>query len=128
MLVLIDTSTSQCRLTVVNGDDKYYFTQDLDRNLARYILRFMEDSLTSLGSGIRQISGLGVMKGPGSFTGLRIGLTVVNTLAESLEVKIVGEMGANWQESAIRRLNSGENDQIVLPYYDREANVTHPKK
>lgn len=128
MIILIDTSTNQCRLTIVDDNKQHHFSQDLGRGLARFLLKFIEDSLVSLESDVRCISGIGVMKGPGSFTGLRIGLTVANTLADSLDIPIIGEMGDNWREQALARLDSGENDQIVLPFYGGEANITRPRK
>jgi len=68
------------------------------------------------------------MKGPGSFTGLRIGITVFNTIADTNNVPIVGETGDSWQDKAIMRLENGENDHVVLPEYGSEANITKPRK
>lgn len=130
MIILLDTSTPVCQLVISDdGGRRHKFSQSLDRQMARFILKFIEDNLASLGSNIRQISGIGVMKGPGSFTGLRIGVAVANTIADSLAVPIVGEADLlNWQDKALNRLFSGENDKIVLPFYDKPANVTQPKK
>ncbi len=130
MIILLDTSTPVCQLVISDdGGRRHKFSQSLDRQMARFILKFIEDNLASLGSNIRQISGIGIMKGPGSFTGLRIGVAVANTIADSLAVPIVGEADLlNWQDKALNRLFSGENDKIVLPFYDRPANVTQPKK
>lgn len=130
MIILLDTSTPVCQLVISDdGGRRHKFSQSLDRQMARFILKFIEDNLASLGSNIRQISGIGIMKGPGSFTGLRIGVAVANTIADSLAVPIVGEADSlNWQDKALNRLFSGENDKIVLPFYDRPANVTQPKK
>jgi tRNA threonylcarbamoyladenosine biosynthesis protein TsaB len=66
----------------------------LNASIARNLLKFLEEKTGDL----HLISGIGVMKGPGSFTGLRIGLTVVNTLADSLNIPIVGAMGDNWRD------------------------------
>lgn len=130
MIILLDTSTPVCQLVISDdGGRRHKFSQSLDRQMARFILKFIEDNLASLGSNIRQISGIGIMKGPGSFTGLRIGVAVANTIADSLAVPIVGEADLlNWQDKALNRLFSGENDKIVLPFYDKPANVTQPKK
>jgi tRNA A37 threonylcarbamoyladenosine modification protein TsaB len=59
---------------------------------------------------------------------MRIGLAVVNTLADGLGVPIVGETGGDWQSKALERLQRGENDRVVLPLYGGEAHVTQPRK
>lgn len=74
------------------------------------------------------IEGIVCYKGPGSFTGLRIGLTVVNTFAASFDIPIVGVNSDNWENDGIRRLLKGENDKIALPLYGAEAKTTKPKK
>lgn len=69
-----------------------------------------------------------VYKGPGSFTGLRIGITVFNTLAYANTWPIVGVTGDDWRQLGVKRLENKENDEIVLPEYGGEANITTPRK
>lgn len=124
MIILLDTSTPICRLTVVRGDESHEYQWEAGRTLAKELLAFLNDKTGD----IKNVSGIGVMKGPGSFTGLRIGLAVVNTLADSLCVPIVGETGDNWQNKALERLQSGGNDQVILPLYGGEVYITQPRK
>lgn len=74
------------------------------------------------------IKGLVVYKGPGSFTGLRIGATVANTLAYSLDIPIIGSSGDNWEQKGIKSLLEDKDDKIVIPEYGATANITLPKK
>ena len=55
-------------------------------------------------------------------------MAVANTLADGLGVPIVGETGDSWRESALDRLSSGEDDQVILPFYGGDAHITKPKK
>lgn len=98
------------------------------RELARGLLKQIDNFLSEQGRTVKNLTGLFVFKGPGSFTGLRIGLTVMNTIAFSENIPIVGVGGDNWCETALTRLASGENDQVVLPEYGAEARITKPKK
>jgi tRNA threonylcarbamoyladenosine biosynthesis protein TsaB len=128
MIVLLDTSTPVCKLALVNGDARYEDEWRADRQLAKGLLGYLNEQLQKHGAAFKDITGIGVFTGPGSFTGLRIGLTVLNTLADSTNIPIVGTNGENWQSEALSELNEGKNDRIVLPFYGAEANVTAPKK
>ena len=124
MIILLDTSAATCFLTVVDDETRQDFEWQAGRTLARGLLKFLEEKTGDL----HDVSGIGVMRGPGSFTGLRIGLTVANTLADSLNIPIVGAMGEDWREMALKKLRAGENERIVMPEYGAVAHITAPRK
>jgi tRNA threonylcarbamoyladenosine biosynthesis protein TsaB len=128
MIILLDTSTPVCKLTLIDGDWHRDYDWQADRSLAKDLLRYLTDRLSENGKTLNDLTGLGIFKGPGSFTGLRIGITVFNTLADSLQLPIVGSTGENWQDDALSALKNDQNDQIVLPEYGGEANITKPRK
>ncbi|MFI5212415.1 MAG: tRNA (adenosine(37)-N6)-threonylcarbamoyltransferase complex dimerization subunit type 1 TsaB [Candidatus Saccharimonadales bacterium] len=128
MILLLDTSTPGCKLTLIDGDWRYDDEWQADRTLAKHLLLYLQQQLDKNNKTFDGIKGIGVFQGPGSFTGLRIGLTVLNTIADAQCVPIVGALGETWQQSALHRLQSGENDVMVLPFYGSEAHITTPRK
>jgi tRNA threonylcarbamoyladenosine biosynthesis protein TsaB len=128
MILLLDTSTPICRLTLVDGDARTDYEWQADRQLAKNLLAWLNDRLAEQGKTFYDLTGIGAYLGPGSFTGLRIGLTVLNILADSLHIPIVGGRGEIWQDDTLQKLTSGLNDQIALPYYDHDANITTQRK
>jgi tRNA threonylcarbamoyladenosine biosynthesis protein TsaB len=128
MILLLDTSTPVARLTLADGDNRIEHEWQADRQLAKGLLGWLQDRLQEQGKTWQDVTGIGAYSGPGSFTGLRIGLTVLNTLADSLQIPIVGTTGDDWQTTATERLAAGENDRIALPYYGSDANITIPRK
>ncbi len=99
-----------------------------DRELAHTLLGKIETFLRSHDSSLQGLKGIFVFEGPGSFTGLRIGITVANTLAYALEVPLVGTRGEAWRGEAVEKLVSGVNERVVMPFYGAEARITKPKK
>ncbi len=129
MILLLDTSTPLARLTLIDAQhNKTDAEWQADRQLAKGLLEWIEATLQQQGTQWGDIEAIGILQGPGSFTGLRIGITVANTLAESLHVPIVGATGDAWQDIVIQRLQNRENDRVVLPYYDRDATITTQRK
>lgn len=128
MIILLDTSTPICKLTLVDDQQRIHDEWQADRSLADGLIGYLRNKLAVYGKDWNNISGIGICKGPGSFTGLRIGLTVCNTIADAKAIPIVGETGETWQEKVLQRLRGGENDRLVLPLYGRDANITKPRK
>lgn len=128
MIVLIDTSTSVCQLIFVDGNWKQKYDWQADRTLAKKLLGYLNEKLGENNKTWSDISTIGVFEGPGSFTGLRIGLTVMNTIADAQNIPIVGGRGDNWQDEVLEKLSAGKDERIVLPFYGSEAHITTPRK
>ena len=129
MLLGIRTDSPVAELYLYDGSKAVAaISWQADRELAHRLLKKINEFLGANKQSLEALSGLFVFQGPGSFTGLRIGLTVMNTLSYALSVPIVGEVGDDWQMRAIERLTSGENDKVVMPFYGAEARITTPKK
>jgi len=105
---------------------EYEFWQ-AHRELAETIHKKIAALLKSQANQLADVQGIVVFKGPGSFTGLRIGATVANAFANSLQIPIVAAQGEDWVENGIKRLQKGENETIALPEYGGEPNITSPK-
>jgi tRNA threonylcarbamoyladenosine biosynthesis protein TsaB len=128
MILLLDTSTPVCKVTFIDGTWRYDDQWQADRELAKGLLGYLKSQLEKNGKTWTDISAIGVFQGPGSFTGLRIGLSVLNTIADSEAIPIVGAQGDTWQTEVLAKLSRGENEKIVLPFYGSEANITKPRK
>lgn len=78
---------------------------------------------------LEKLKGIIVVKGPGGFTSLRIGVITANTLGYSLKIPVVGvRLGKKMIEQGIRQVKRIKTFRIVEPYYGRPPNITKPKK
>lgn len=128
MILLLDTSTPVCKISLFESATIIHDEWESGRGLAKGLLGYIQSTLTAQGKNWQDISGIVVYKGPGSFTGLRIGLTVLNTIADSEKVPIVGTTTENWQSLGLTRLEAGQNDTLVMPEYGTDAHITIPRK
>jgi tRNA threonylcarbamoyladenosine biosynthesis protein TsaB len=128
MILLWNSADMEVELLFVGDGRREEVRWQADRNLARDMLAFLRDECARHNITMSHIQGIGVFRGPGSFTGLRIGLTVLTTWARAEHIPIVGEVGEDWQELCLDRLARGEDDGIVLPEYGAPARVTKPRK
>lgn len=110
MRLYLDTSTNTCTLRL---DDQEY-TWDSGHEMAEKIFTFIHEKLTEHQADWSDLTEITFYSGPGSFTGLRIGAAIVNTLADQLHIPLYDHHGVQ--------------HQIILPDYGRPANISQPKK
>lgn len=87
----IETATSIASVGIV-GADHVLAAQSLPQggSHARTLLPLIDATLAAAGIGLRQLDLIAVSIGPGSFTGLRIGLSVAKGLAMATGLPVVG--------------------------------------
>jgi len=129
MLILaIRTDKSEAELGLFDDDIKLaYSTWPAYRRLAETIHDEIQELLESQGRGLTDLQGLAVFQGPGSFTGLRIGLSVANTLAYGLNIPIIATGGRDWIQKGRRALINNRNDHVALPKYGAPPRITRPR-
>lgn len=129
MILGLRTSEPTCHMTLLRAGKIIAQKEWLaERRLSKVLLEELEAFLQENHATFNQLKGLVVFRGPGSYTGLRIGISVMNALAYGLSVPIAGETGENWLEKTQARLQKGENDKIVIPEYGGLPNITSPSK
>jgi tRNA threonylcarbamoyladenosine biosynthesis protein TsaB len=130
MIVLaLRTDTPEAKMAIFDGDKrlghaKWQAHRQLANTIHEKIKRILDESSITL----VDVQGIVVFKGPGSFTGLRIGVSVANALAYSQNIPVVARGGEKWLEQGIEDLSAGKNDKIALPKYSTPATTTQPKK
>lgn len=111
-----------------SGQQLVYETWQAHRQLAETIHLKVKTFLENQHKDWSDIQGIVAFQGPGSFTGLRIGLTVANALAQGLSVPIVTTQDPGWKETGVEKLIRGENDRVALPFYGAPVHITPQKK
>lgn len=87
------------------------FYTKLNNDLSKITLSVIDDMLNRLSISKRDIKRIVCVNGPGSFTGLRIGVTIAKVWAYSLNIDIVGV-------SSLYVLATGVEDDYIVPIID----------
>ncbi len=129
-MIVLGIKTSDDKIELILRDNQETLTNSsvFGRQMSSNILRFTEDFLAKNNYQWKDLTGIVVFRGTGGYTSLRIGITVANTLADSLNIKIIGSKGDNWFEDGVKLVQQGLNHKIVQPIYSSSANITKPKK
>lgn len=129
IILTLRTDNPEAELGLFDDDNQLaYATWAAHRELAETLHTKVEELLKSQGKTLKDIEGIVCLKGPGSFTGLRIGLSVANALAYGLKVPIIGiEDTEEWLQKGLAELKSGKNDEAVMPAYGADVHITPPK-
>lgn len=92
-ILAIDTCEKTCAAAIVSGGETLaQRMEEIGRGHAERLLPMIDELLAEAGVGFDALTRIAVCTGPGTFTGLRIGLSVARGLALSLGIPCVGIM------------------------------------
>ena len=90
LILGIETSTKICSVAISNGDKLLAIKEEGgEYSHSEKLTVFIQDVLKESGKKIADIDVIAVSKGPGSYTGLRIGVSVAKGLCYSLNKPLV---------------------------------------
>lgn len=129
MILTIRTDKPEAEVGLYDGNKEVaYMRWQADRELSNTLNKKIDEVLASHKINYSNLSGLVLYKGPGSFTGLRIGATVTNTIAAELDIPISGANGEGWIKSGLELLGTEPERRIVIIEYGQPPKTTKPKK
>lgn len=94
MIVLaIDTAGVDCSAAVYDAQNSVVLaevSETLGKGHAERLMAMIDEALAKAGRDLREVSRIAVTVGPGSFTGIRVGVAAARGLALALGVECVG--------------------------------------
>ncbi|HEV7416603.1 MAG TPA: tRNA (adenosine(37)-N6)-threonylcarbamoyltransferase complex dimerization subunit type 1 TsaB [Tianweitania sediminis] len=91
MLLAIDTSANLCAVCVWEGNAALAsITEDIGTGHAEHLMGMIDEVLAQAEATYGDLSRIGVVIGPGSFTGVRVGVSSARGLALALSIPAVG--------------------------------------
>jgi tRNA threonylcarbamoyladenosine biosynthesis protein TsaB len=129
IILTLRTDKPIAEIGIYDGSTKIaYRTWEAHRQLAESIHNKLKEVLVLQKLQWSSIEGIVCYQGPGSFTGLRIGLSVANALAMSNNAPIVATTNEQWTEDGIEMLLAGSSNKVVVPEYGQPVRITQQRK
>lgn len=114
----IDTSTMMSSIAILEDDNIIGdISISQEQTHSEMLMTLLERLLNDLRLELTDIDLFSVAKGPGSFTGLRIGMTSIKAIAQALDKKIIGV--STLEAMAFSILNGGNVLSIIDARGDR---------
>lgn len=89
-ILAIDTATESCSVALLNSDAVTAHFEECPREHTQRILPLVKEILTRSDTSLTDLDALAFGRGPGSFTGVRIGIGIAQGLALGAELPMIG--------------------------------------
>ncbi|HET9068993.1 MAG TPA: tRNA (adenosine(37)-N6)-threonylcarbamoyltransferase complex dimerization subunit type 1 TsaB [Amaricoccus sp.] len=91
LVLAFDTAAARCAAALVRGEAVLARRDEpMDRGQAERLLPMLEEMLAEAGTEWRDLDGIGVVTGPGNFTGVRLAVAAARGLSLALGIPAVG--------------------------------------
>ncbi|QNK00256.1 tRNA (adenosine(37)-N6)-threonylcarbamoyltransferase complex dimerization subunit type 1 TsaB [Dyella telluris] len=112
-LLAIETSTEACSVALIHGDEVVARSEIAPRRHAELVLPMADALLAEAGLGRHALDAIAVGRGPGAFTGVRLGISLAQGMALALDIPVV-----TVSSLAALALEAPEDDASVLAVID----------
>ena len=89
-ILAIDTATEACSVALWNNGEKHALFEICPREHTQRILPMVQQILAESGVSLNRLDALAFGRGPGSFTGVRIGIGIAQGLAMGSDLPMIG--------------------------------------
>lgn len=127
--LLINTSTKTVIVSIIiDNEIKYLYQKDSDNDLDKSLLPIIDEAFKNTNISPNDLDTIYVTNGPGSFTGIRIGLTVAKIIAWGLKIKVVPISSLELMASTITDKENivpiidARRDYVFAGVYDKDLN------
>lgn len=120
-LLALDTSTEACSVALQIGADMLSLDEVCPQQHSKRVLPMVQQLLTQAGISLKDLDGIVFGRGPGSFTGVRIGVGVAQGLAFGAGLPLYGVSTLAAMAQAAQRLHGA--DKVVAAIDARMAEV-----
>ena len=125
MILGIDTSAAQCAVALlggpVNAADPVVERQAMERGHAEHLFPMISSALARAGIGYEGVGRIAVCTGPGSFTGLRIGVAAARGIALGRGIPVIGI--SRFEALAAQTLKIGAGGAVAVCLAGRGGTV-----
>ena len=114
-LLALDTSTEACSVALWHKGEKTYLDELAQRTHTKRILPMIDELLANSGINLKQVDALAFGRGPGSFTGVRVGAGIAQGLAlgADLPVIAVSNLTAMAQAAFDQAMEINTQDKVI---------------
>jgi tRNA threonylcarbamoyladenosine biosynthesis protein TsaB len=90
LLISLETATQMCSVALAkDGEVLAVKESSEDKSHSSQITVFIEEVLAKAGAAMKDVEGVAVSEGPGSYTGLRIGVSTAKGLCYGLDIPLI---------------------------------------
>lgn len=137
-ILAFDVSNNSCSVAVSNGQKILALVEELRPHMqAEQLLPLIKSALQQAGIGFNQLNFLVVTNGPGSFTGIRIGLATAKgiSLASNIQSMAISNFEF-WHMRAVEQVKNyskiivlinAYRNQLYYQEFDQEDNPSEPQ-
>ena len=113
-LLLLDASSSLCSVALLTDQGDFWKTEDQPRRHAQRLLAMVDEILEEAGVSPQALNGVAFGRGPGSFTGIRIAVSVAQGISLGLGIPVCGLSSLQLIARAVCEQDDSVNDVMVI--------------